>query len=108
MIDHNVVRFHIAVHNALAVTEIQSFQELENVVADIEVVELGVKAAEVGVVDVFENKGRRLALYHFAIRNGILIRSLDLLQAVQYFGLQIDAKDVRRSCSHLRISNHVQ
>lgn len=56
MVDHNVVRFHIAVHDALAVTEIQSLQELKYVVADIEVVEFGVEAAEIGVVDVFENK----------------------------------------------------
>lgn len=56
MIDHNVVRFHVAVHYALAVTEIQGLQELENVVADVEVVEFGVEAAKIGVVDVFEDK----------------------------------------------------
>lgn len=56
MIDHNVVRFHVAVHNALAVTKVQSLQKLEYVVADVEIVEFGVEAAEVGVVDVFKNK----------------------------------------------------
>lgn len=76
MIDHNVVRFHIAVHDALAVTEIQSLQEFENVVSNIKVVKFGVEAAEVGVVDVFENKRRCLALCYFAIRNGVLFRSL--------------------------------
>lgn len=82
MVDHNVVRLHIAVHDALAVAEIQSLQEFENVVSNIEVIEFGVEAAKVGVVDVFENKRRCLALYHFAIRNGVLIRSLGLPQAV--------------------------
>lgn len=56
MIDHNIVRFHIAVHDALAVTEIQSLEELENVIADIKVVEFGIEAAEVGVVHIFEDK----------------------------------------------------
>lgn len=86
MIDHNVVRFHISVHDALAVTEVQSLQELEDVVAYVKVVKFGVQAAEVGVVDVFEYEGRCLALYNFAIRNGILIRSIGLLQALWRVG----------------------
>ena len=62
MIDHNVMRLHIAVHNALAVTEVESLEELEDVVADVEVVEPGVEGAELGVVDVFEDERRSLTL----------------------------------------------
>ena len=62
MIDHNVMRLHIAVHNALAVTEIEGLKELEDVVADVKVVEPGVQSAELGVVDVFEDERRSLTL----------------------------------------------
>jgi hypothetical protein len=37
MIDHNVMRFHISVHDALAVTEIKRLEEFENVESDIDV-----------------------------------------------------------------------
>lgn len=62
MIDHNVMRLHIAVHDALAVTEVEGLEELEDVVADVEVVEPGVQGAELGVVDVFEDERGGLAL----------------------------------------------
>lgn len=42
MVDHNVMRLHITVHDALAVTEIQRLEELGDVETNIEVVELGV------------------------------------------------------------------
>jgi hypothetical protein len=42
MVDHNVVRLHIAVHNALAVTVVKRLEEFVDVVADIDVVEFGV------------------------------------------------------------------
>jgi hypothetical protein len=62
MIDHNVVRLDVAVHNALAVAEVKSLEQLMDIEADIEVVELGIQAPEVCVVDVFEDEGRRLTL----------------------------------------------
>ena len=62
MIDHNVMRFHVSVHDALAVAVVEGLQELVDVVAHIDVVELGVKAAEVGVVDVLEDQRRGLTL----------------------------------------------
>ena len=62
MIDHNVMRLHIAVHDALAVTEIERLEKLKDVEADVEVGELWVEAAEVGVVDVLEDEGRCLTL----------------------------------------------
>lgn len=70
MIDHNVMRFHISVHDALAVTEIKCLEEFEDVVSNIEIVEFGVEAAKVGVVDVFEDQRRCLALHGIRVRNG--------------------------------------
>ena len=56
MIDHNVMRFDVSVHDALAVAEIESLEKLEDVVANINVVEFGVEAAEVCVVHILENE----------------------------------------------------
>lgn len=62
MIDHNVMRLHVSVHNALAVAEVERLEQLKNVKPHVQVVELGVQTAEVGVVDILEDEGRRLAL----------------------------------------------
>lgn len=62
MINHDVVWLHISVHYALAVTEIQRFQQLKNVISDIVVLEFGVQAAEVGIVDILEDQRRRFTL----------------------------------------------
>ena len=62
MVDHNVMRLHVAVHDAFAVAVIEGLEELEDVVPNIDVVELGVEAPEIGVVDILEDKRRRLAL----------------------------------------------
>ena len=56
MIDHNVMRFHIAVHDALAVTEIERLEQLVDVVPDIDIHEFRVEAPEISVVDIFEDK----------------------------------------------------
>lgn len=56
MIDHNVMRFDVSVHDALAVAEVESLEKLKDVVTDINVVELGVEAAEVCVVHVLEDE----------------------------------------------------
>jgi hypothetical protein len=56
VIDHNVVRLHISVHYALAVTEIQRLQQLKYVVSDIVVLEFWVQAPEVGIVNIFEDQ----------------------------------------------------
>lgn len=42
MVDHNVVRLDIAMHDAFAVAEVQSLEELEDVVPHVVVLELGV------------------------------------------------------------------
>lgn len=53
---------HVAVHDALAVAEVEGLEQLVDVVADVDVVELGVQGAEVCVVDVLEDERGRLAL----------------------------------------------
>lgn len=73
MIDHNVMRFDVSVHDALAVAEIESFEKLEDVVAYINVVELGVEAPEVRVVHVLEDERRSLALHGSHIYNPLAI-----------------------------------
>lgn len=108
MIDHNVMRFHIAVHDSLAMTIVQSLEELEDVIPDIEVVELGVEAAEVGVVDVLEDQRRCLALQILAIiRNGVLVRGLGIALRVEV-GAGDEAEIARESCNHLRVPDHIQ
>jgi hypothetical protein len=42
MIDHNVMRLDITVHDAFAVAVVEGLEQLENVVAHIVVLELGV------------------------------------------------------------------
>jgi hypothetical protein len=64
MIDHNVMRLNVAVHDALAVAKVQGLEELMDVESDIDVVELGVKASEVCIVDIFEDEGWGFALSH--------------------------------------------
>lgn len=108
MIDHNIMRLHIAVHDSFAVAVVQSLEELKDVIPDVEVVELGVEAAEVGVVDVLEDQRRCLALQMLAIiRNGILVRGPGVDQRVE-FGAGGEAEIAREFCNHLRIPDHIQ
>lgn len=62
MIDHNVMRLHVAVHDALAVAVVEGLEELVNVVADVDVDKLGVEGSEVGVVDKLEDERWGFAL----------------------------------------------
>lgn len=62
MVDHNVVRLDITVHDAFAVTVVQSLQQLEDVVPYVVVLELGVETPEVGVVDILEDQRGCFAL----------------------------------------------
>jgi hypothetical protein len=62
MIDHNVMRLDITVHDAFAVAVIEGLEQLQNVVAHVVVLELGVQTPEVGVVDIFEDQRGRFAL----------------------------------------------
>ena len=67
MIDHNVMRLDITVHDSLAVAEIEGLEELEDVESDINIVELGVQASEISVVDMLKDERRCLALGMAAI-----------------------------------------
>jgi hypothetical protein len=62
MIDHNVMRLDITVHDALAVAVIQGLEQLVNVVPHVVVLKLWVQASEIGVVHVFEYQRRGFAL----------------------------------------------
>lgn len=62
MIDHNVMRFHVSVHDTLTVTEVQGLEQFQDVETHIQVVELRVQAPEVGVVDILEYERRSLTL----------------------------------------------
>lgn len=62
MIDHDIMRLDISVHDALAVAEVQGLQQLKDVEANIVVGKPRVEGAEVGVVDIFKDQTRRFAL----------------------------------------------
>lgn len=62
MIDHNVMRLYVSVHDSLAMAEVKSLKQLVDIVAHIDVVELGVEASEIGVVDILEDQRGRLTL----------------------------------------------
>lgn len=63
MIDHNVMRFDVSVHDAFAMAKVQGLEELKDIEADIQVVELGIEAPEVCVVDILEDERRSLTLF---------------------------------------------
>ena len=62
VIDHDIVRLDITVHDALAVAEIQGLQELKDIVPDIIVGEPRIQGTEVRVVDILKYQTGRLAL----------------------------------------------
>lgn len=68
MINHHIVGLHISVHDSIGMAEVQSFQQLEDVVADIIIGQSWVQRFEICVVDVFENQGWSLRL---SIQNNI-------------------------------------
>lgn len=68
MVDHNVVRLHISMHDTLAVTEVECLQKFIDVVTNIVVHETRIERTEVGIVHVFEYQTRRLTL---AVTNDI-------------------------------------
>ncbi len=79
MVNHDVVRLHISVHDALAVAKIESLftisnyaksrqifsylQELKDIIPNIVVDEFWVEGSKVGVINVFEDKGWCFALH---------------------------------------------
>jgi hypothetical protein len=49
------MRLNISVHDSLAVAEVERLEELEDIVANVVVIEFRIERAEVGVVDIFED-----------------------------------------------------
>ena len=58
VIDHDIMRLYVSMHDAHAVTIVESLKELVQVVAYVVVGESLVQLLEVRVVDVFEDEGR--------------------------------------------------
>lgn len=55
MINHDIVWFHIAMHNPIRMAEIQSFEKLVHVVSNIEIRKKRVENLEVNIVHMFED-----------------------------------------------------
>lgn len=62
MINHDIVRLDIAMHDSPRVTEIERLEQFVDVVPDVVVGQARVEDFEVGVVDVLEDQGGGLAL----------------------------------------------
>jgi len=62
VINHNVVRLHISVHDAFRVAVVESLQDFKHVVANVKIVETLIKLAEISVACVHElsDNSRRL------------------------------------------------
>lgn len=56
MIDHNVVRLDISMHDTFTMTEIQSFEQLVDVKSHIIIDEAGVEGAKVCIVDILKDQ----------------------------------------------------
>ena len=50
MIDYNVLRFDISVHDSFAVTEVKSFEQLEKVESDLHIFHIRNQRPEVNIV----------------------------------------------------------
>lgn len=62
VVNHDIVRLHIAMHDTLAVAEVQSLQQLVDVESNVVISEPRIKSAKIGVVHGLENQARSLAL----------------------------------------------
>lgn len=55
MINHHVMGLNVSVHNSLAVTEIQRFEQFIHIKAHIKVLKPWIERAEVCIVNMLEN-----------------------------------------------------
>jgi hypothetical protein len=86
VINHNIMRLNIAMHNPLAMAEVQCLQQFEDIVPYVKVDEAGVERPKIGIIDEFEDETRRFALTvadHIQQRNDIwatrqVLQDLDL------------------------------
>ena len=56
MINHDIVRFHVTMHNAHWVAKVERLQNFEDVVARVEIGQCLVQLLEIGIVDMLEDE----------------------------------------------------
>lgn len=56
VINHNIMRLDIPMHDPLAMTKVQCLEQLIDVIPDVVVLEFGVQRAEIGVINVLEDE----------------------------------------------------
>ena len=86
VVDHHIVRLHVAVHDPIRVTVVQGLEKLVDVVPNVEVRQRGVQQLEVRVVDVLEDEARGLGLWvthHVQQLNDVLAPAQVLAQQDQ-------------------------
>lgn len=114
VVNHNIVRLHIPVHDSLAVTEVQCLQKLVDIITHVIVGEAGVEHAEVRVVHVFENQARRFALaiandikqgYHVGATRQVL-KNLDLTLNLLLLDWLQDLDDTLLVVDHIDALEH--
>jgi hypothetical protein len=74
MVNHDIVRLDISVHDAFTVAEVQRLEEFENIVSHIIVHKPRIQRPKISVIHVFENQARSLALtvpYYIQERDNI-------------------------------------
>ena len=88
MVDHDVVRFYITVHDALRVAKVKSLQDLKHVEANVKVVEALVQLAEIGIASIYKLSNNRRCLRQWVPYN---INEIDnirsTLKRLQYLDL---------------------
>ncbi len=88
VVDHNVVWFHVAVHDSFRVTEIKRLQHFEDVVADIEISECFIKRAEIHVSCINKLHNQRRGFRHWITNDVKKIDDVDpVSKCLQYFDL---------------------
>ena len=89
VVNHDVVRFHVPMHDPHAVAVVQGPQQLVQVAAYVVIGERLVQLLEIRVVDVLENEGRCAGhgvLHHAVQRDDVRAAA----QVFQYFNLTLD------------------
>ena len=72
MVDHDIMRFDVAMHDSPRMAEVERFEEFVDVVSYVVVGESRVENFKIGVVDIFEDDGGSFGLLY---RNASVSRS---------------------------------
>mmetsp|Transcript_37563 Transcript_37563/g.103657 ORF Transcript_37563/g.103657 Transcript_37563/m.103657 type:complete len:272 (-) Transcript_37563:16-831(-) len=62
VVDHHVVRLHVAVHDPVGVAVLERLQQLKDIISQVKVRQRGVQLLEFSVVDILKDERRRLGL----------------------------------------------